>query len=188
VALDRDGRTDRARAEVGVVLSLDPLLRRLDSEEYVFVPAADVHFYRTLANLERGAIAEARFALRAYLAELGDGPYARHARVRLAEAETRVDPRELEVDGGIAPPDARALAAALSPAVRALEDCLPASHVMKVVLVATAGGIRSQPSHPAAACFDRVLGQAGRLALRGRGGRIQFSLPLAGRRVAAVQP
>jgi tetratricopeptide (TPR) repeat protein len=188
VALDRDGRTDRARAEVGVVLSLDPLLRRLDSEEYVFVPAADVHFYRALAYLERGAIAEARFALRAYLAELGDGPYARHARVRLAEAEGRVDPREIEVDGGIAPGDARMLAAALSPAVRALEDCLPASHVMRVGLVATGGTIRSQPSHPAAACFDRVLGQVGTPAPRARGGRFVFSLPLSGRRATAAQP
>src|SRR5262249_55005711 len=46
VALDRDGQTDKSHAEIGVVLSLDPQLRRLDGDEYVFVPGPDIHFYR----------------------------------------------------------------------------------------------------------------------------------------------
>jgi tetratricopeptide (TPR) repeat protein len=186
VALDRDGQTDRAHAEIAIVLSLDPQLRRLDGDEYVFVPPADAHFYRALAATERGMMAEARAELRAYLAELVDGPYTRHARARLAAAESRVDPRELELAGaGI---DARSLAAALSPSVRALEDCVPGPRVMRVPLSVSPAGIRSQPSHPAAVCVDRVLGQPGGAMLRVRSGHVAFTLPLAGRRAAPKAP
>jgi tetratricopeptide (TPR) repeat protein len=186
VALDRDGQTDRSRAEIAVVLGLDPQLHRLDGEEYVFVPPADVHYYRALAALERGATADGRAELRAYLAELSDGPYVRHARARLADAEMRVDPRELELTApGI---DQRALASALSPVVRSLEDCLAGPHVMRIPLVVLAGAIRTQPSHPAAPCLDHALAPVNAAALRPRTGRASFSLPLAGRRAAPKAP
>jgi tetratricopeptide (TPR) repeat protein len=185
VALDRDGQSDKARSELSVVLSLDPQLRRMDSDEYVFVPAADVYFYRALAASARGVSAEARSWLRTFLAELPDGPYAHHARHRLDELEQTVDAREIDLIGGNI--DTRALARSLSPLVRGLEDCLPAARVMRLAFTITPAGIRAQPAHPAAGCLDHVLSRVETTARRAAGVG-SFSLPLAGRRAAASPP
>jgi tetratricopeptide (TPR) repeat protein len=185
VALDRDGQSDKSRAELAIVLSLDPQLHRMNGEEYVFVPAADAHFYRALSAAARGATAEARASLRAFLVELPDGPYAQHARRRLSELELRVDPREVELLGdGVT---AAWVAQTLSPAIRSLEECVPDRRLLRVAFDRTSAGLRAQSGHPAAACFDRVLGS---LATAGRGGPPgpAFAVPLAGRRAAASPP
>lgn len=179
VALDRDEQVDRARAETAIVLTLDSQLRRLASDEYVFVPAADVHYYRALALTERGALGEARLSLRKFLDELPSGPYAAHARRRLAAAETRVDPRELEADPAV---DKRLIARALGPVVAALEDCLPAGRVQRLRFSLARGALHADPHHPVATCLDRTL--AGVAAPRTSGAVV---VPLAGRSGATSQ-
>ena len=185
VALDRDEQRDRARAELNTVVTLDPELLRLASDEYVFVPAADVHYYRALALLARGSAAEARLALRTFLRELPEGPYSAVARERLAAAERLVDPRELEVSSpGL---DTRALAQRLGAVIAALEGCLPDGHVARVRLLVARGTLRTEPGHPAAECLDPLLSRVdmSHLPATVRGAVV---LPLAGRRTAALQP
>jgi len=186
VALDRDEQLDQAEAELNVAVTLDPQLRRLGSEEYVFIPAADVHYYRALALVERGSLAEARLALRTFLAELPAGPYAAQARRRLADAEARVDARELEVagTGGV---DTRALARALGPSIAALEGCLPAERIVRVRLLVSATGVLAEPHHPAAECLNHVLSHPDMTSL-GRRSTGSVIVPMAGRRAAASVP
>jgi len=83
VALDRDGQLEKSRAELTVALSLDPQLKRLGSDRYVFVPAADVHYYQALAATQRGRLAEARSHFEEFLRHLPDSPYAPRAREHL---------------------------------------------------------------------------------------------------------
>ncbi|MDB4966210.1 MAG: lipoprotein NlpI [Myxococcales bacterium] len=182
VALDRDERRDQAGAELTIVLAQDPQLKRLAGEEYVFVPAADAHYYRAVALLARGSTADARLELRAFLAELPDGPYASHARRRLVEAEHRVDAREL--DASSATLDKTIAARALAPIVGELEACLPAGRVVRIRLAVGAGALRAPPDHPVADCLDRTLSRLDRshVAAVGSGA---ITLPLAGRRAAA---
>ena len=111
------------------MLAFDPELRCLTAEDYVFVPREDAYYYRALALDERGAIAEERLNLRLFLDELPSSPYAARARERLAEAEQRVDPRELEPASLGA--DRELVARALGPVVSALESCLPARRVVR---------------------------------------------------------
>jgi tetratricopeptide (TPR) repeat protein len=183
VALDRDEQVDKSRAELTIVLTLDRTLKRLGSEEYIFVPAADVHYYRALALLERGAAAEARVELRAFVAELPSGPYAAHALGRLAEIAERVDPRELEVSSaGI---DRPTVARALGPVLRSLEECLP-DRLFRLRLTVAAVGLRAEADHPAAECLDRALSRA-EIALP-RNGFGVVTVPIAGRRSAPSAP
>lgn len=181
VALDRDGQLDQSRAELGNVLALDPELRSLSGEAYVFVPAGDVHYYRALAQLERGSAADARVELRAFLSVLPAAPYAARARERLLDAERRVDARELEVSApGV---DARLIARVLGPLVGELEDCLTPRGVGRVRLAVNHSSVRAEPQHPAAGCFNEALSRidAGQLSSLKPG---FVTVPLAGRRVA----
>jgi tetratricopeptide (TPR) repeat protein len=179
VALDRDQEVDKSRAELAIVLTLDRTLKRLGGEEYVFVPAADVHYYRALALLERGAAAEARGELRAFVAELPSGPYAAHALERLAEIAERVDPRELEISSAAI--DRPALARALGPLLPSLEECLP-DRLFRLRLTVGSVGLRAESDHPAAECLDRALARA-EIAMP-RGGFGVVTVPIAGRRSA----
>ena len=184
VALDRDEQVDQARAQIAAAVAFDPELRSLVSEEYVFVPPADVYYYRALALYERGATAEARFNLRTFLSELPSSPYAARARERLAEAEGRVDPRELAPALGA---DRQVVARALGPFVTDLEGCLPATRVVRAQLQLAAGRLAADPHSAAAACLDRVLSRIDTRSLAGvRAGTI--TIPLAGRRGAASPP
>ena len=90
----------------------------------MFVPPADIHYYRALALAgARRRRPKRALELRQFLAELPVGPIRRRARRRLTDAEQHVDPRELEVAAGTI--DTRLVATALGPAVGALEGCLP---------------------------------------------------------------
>jgi len=185
VALDRNEQTDQARNELAAVLAFDPDLRSLSADDYVFVPREDVYYYRALALYERGATAEARVNLRTFLAEVPSSPYLARARERLAEAEERVDPRELEA---VAPGlDRPALARLLGPVVASLESCLPAPRVVRVRLQLANTRLRAEPQHPAAECLDRALSRIDAASL-GQARTGSFSLPLAGRRAAASPP
>jgi tetratricopeptide (TPR) repeat protein len=185
VALDRDEQLDKSRFELSGALTIDPQLKALAAKEYVFVPPADVHYYRALALLERGASAEARLAFRAFLVELPDGPYSAHARQRLAQAEKRVDPRELEVS--VSGLQTAALAHAIGPLVGSLEDCFGAGKVVRIRLFVAAAGLRAEPDHPAAECLDRTLSRVDNTILRKLPGG-SVLVPLAGRRAAASAP
>ncbi len=185
VALDRDEQVDKARAELAIVLTFDRKLQRLDSEDYIFVPAADVHYYRALALAERGAAAEGRVELRVFLSELPDGPYSAHARRRLVEAERVVDPRELEVSSAAV--DKRILAHALAPVLSRLEDCLPAPRLARIHLSLIAGSLRADSAHPAAECLNHVLSEVDTMSERRLQGA-SVTVPLAGRRTAAANP
>jgi tetratricopeptide (TPR) repeat protein len=185
VALDRNEQTDQARNELAGVLAFDPELRSLAAEDYVFVPHEDVYYYRALALYERGATAEARLNLRTFLTELPSSPYLARARERLAEAEERVDARELEPVGpGL---DRAAVARLIGPVVGSLESCLPAQRVARVRLQMANGRLRAEPQQPAAECLDRTLSRIDASAA-GQGRTAWFSLPLAGRRGAASPP
>jgi tetratricopeptide (TPR) repeat protein len=185
VALDRDEQIDQARTELVAVLAVDPELHCLASTEGAIIPGEDVYYYRALALLERGATAEARAALRTFIAELPSGPYAAHARRRLADAEQHVDPRELEAS--VAGTDRAAVARALGPLVGALEACLPAQRVIRVRLQVANGRVTTEPQYPAAGCLDPVLSRIDTSTLSGvRGGAVV--VPLAGRRGAASPP
>jgi len=185
VALDRDEQVDQARAEIVAILAFDPELRSLGSDEYVFVPPEDIYYYRAIALYERGATAEARFNLRTFLAELPSSPYAARARERLAEAEQRVDPRELEP--AALGTDRLLVARALGPVVTELESCLPGPRVVRVRLQVAGGRLAADPQHPAAECLDRVLSHIDtRLVVEARPAVV--SVPLAGRRGAASAP
>ncbi len=182
VALDRDEQIDEARAEIIAVLAFDPELRSLASDEYVFVPPADVYYYRALAAYERGSVAESRFQLRTFLSELPSSPYAARARQRLADAEHRVDVREVE--GGLPVGDRQAVARALGPLVGDLEACLPGPRLVRLRLLVAAGHVAAEPSFPAADCLDRVLSRVDTslLAAARAGG---YTVWVAGRRGAA---
>ena len=181
VALDRDEEVDQARLELSGVLAFDPELRSLSAEDYVFVPPEDIYYYRALALAERGSAAEARMYLRRFLAELPSGPYAAHARRRLAAAEEHVDPRELEVSSGAV--DTRLVAAALGPVLAALDGCYPNSRLVQVRLQVGSGFLRAPPEYPQAACLDRALSRIDARALAPlRAGAV--GLTLAGRRGA----
>ena len=183
VALDRDEQIDQARGELAAVLAFDPELRCLAAEPAATVPREDVSYYRALALLERGATAEARATLRTFIAELPTSPYGAHARRRLADAEQRIDPRE--VDPSAAGMDRAALARALGPVAGPLEACLPAPRVVRVRLQVAHGRISAEPQHPAAECLDRVLSRIDASLLGSvRAGAVV--LPLAGRRGAAT--
>jgi tetratricopeptide (TPR) repeat protein len=185
VALDRDEQIDQARTELVALLALDPELRCLASADGTIIPGEDVYYYRALALLERGATAEARAALRTFVAELPASPYIAHARRRLADAEQHVDARELEA--AVPVTDRAVLARALGPVVGALEACLPAQRVLRVRLQVVAGRITTEPQYPAAECLDRILFRIDASALSAlRGGSVV--LPLAGRRGAASLP
>ena len=180
VALDRQGELDKSRLELNIALSLDPQLRRVFSDEYVFVPSADVHYYLALGMLGRGHTAEARAQLRAFVTELPDGPYSAHALERLAAAEHLVDGRELEVSDAAV--DSRAVAAVLSPIVAELEQCLPrAAQLVTVKLLVSGSGLRTEPSYPAGECLDAVLKRADALHAQKNG---WVTVPLSGRRAA----
>jgi len=185
VALDRNEQIDQARIELAGVLAFDPELRSLAGEDYVFVPREDVYYYRAIALYERGAVAEARLNLRTFFGELPSSPYSARARARLAEAEQRVDPRELELAGSAG--DRQTLAHALGPVVGALEACLPPPKVVRVRLQAASGRLRAEPPQPAAECLDQALSRIDATALAGLKS-ISFGLPLAGRRGAASLP
>lgn len=185
VALDRNEQIDQAHTELAGVLAFDPELRSLAGEDYVFVPREDVYYYRAVALYERGAAAEAPLNLRTFLGELPSSPYIARARERLAEAEQRVDPREVELAAGGG--DRQTLARALGPVVGALEACLPAQKVVRVRLQAANGRLRAEPQHPAAECLDRALSRVDATALTGPK-TVSFGLPLAGRRGAASLP
>jgi tetratricopeptide (TPR) repeat protein len=185
VALDRDEQIDQARTELVAVLALDPELRCLASADGAIIPGEDAYYYRAVALLERGATAEARAALRTFVAELPASPYLVHARRRLADAEQHVDARELEP--AVAGVDRSVLARALGPVVGGLESCLPAQRVIRVRLQVAGGRLTTEAQHPAAECLDRVLSRVDASALTGvRMGSVV--LPLAGRRGAASLP
>jgi tetratricopeptide (TPR) repeat protein len=182
VALDREGELDKSRAELNVALSIDPQLRHVFTDEYVFVPQADAHYYLGLGLLARGLTAEARIQLRAFVGELPDGPYHAQAAERLAAVEHVVDGRELEVsDGAI---DKRNIATALGPIVGELEACLPAAPrpTPLKILVATAG-LRVDAAHPAGPCLEPLLRRLDPPHAKKSGWVI---VPLAGRRPAPV--
>jgi Flp pilus assembly protein TadD len=185
VALDRDEEIDQARTELVAVLAVDPELRCLASTDGTTIPREDVYYYRSIALLERGATAEARAALRTFVAELPASPYVAHARRRLAEAEQHVDARELEP--AVAGVDRSLLARALGPVVGTLEACLPPPRVVRVRLQLTGGRLTTDPQYPAAECLDRVLSRIDASTLSGvRMGSVV--VPLAGRRGAASPP
>lgn len=178
VALDRHGELDKSRVELRTVLSLDPQLRRVFGDEYVFVPEADSHYYLALGMLARGQTAEARQQLRSFLAALPEGNYRAQAAERLATAERSVDARELDVSDAAV--DSRAVARSLAPLVAELESCLPREqHPTRVKLVVAPGGIHAEPAHPAAACLDPILRGADGLHAKKVG---WVTVPLAGRR------
>ncbi len=186
VALDRDEQVDQARAEIVAVLAFDPELRSLSTDEYIFVPREDVYYYRALAMYERGATAEARLNLRTFVSELPSSPYLARARARLAEAEQRVDPREIE-PASIAGAERQMVARALGPVVGALESCLPGQRIVPVRLQVSDGRVAAEAQHPAEECLDRVLSQVDRVALAGAHAAT-VTVPLAGRRGAASLP
>jgi tetratricopeptide (TPR) repeat protein len=156
VALDREGELDKSRSELSVALSIDPQLRRVFSDEYVFVPPADAHYYLALGLLARGLTAEARIQLRTFVASGPAGPYIAQAAERLAAAEHTVDGRELEVSDAAV--DSRAIARSLGPVIVPLEKCLPPSpHPTTVKLLVTTTGLYADPAHPASECMDLVL-------------------------------
>jgi tetratricopeptide (TPR) repeat protein len=106
VAYDRDGLGERSRSELGIALSQDPLLYALSSDQFIFVPAADRHYYLALGFFGRGLRARARAELRQFLAADVEGPYSARARERLAQAEAALPPATLELhrilDGHVA--------------------------------------------------------------------------------------
>jgi tetratricopeptide (TPR) repeat protein len=120
VALDRDQQAAESRNELRKVLRFDPLMRRLYSGQYWFVPPADAHYYVALAEQTRGQLATARAELRVFLAMAPDSPYAARAREHLERA-AGLDERELKVTS---PADAARAAAVLAPLMPELERCL----------------------------------------------------------------
>jgi tetratricopeptide (TPR) repeat protein len=178
VALDRNRQVDKSRLELAVALSLDPQLRCVFADEYVFVPAADLHYYLALGFVGRGLFAEARAALRHFIEQQPSGQYTARARQRLGELERAVDPAELEISNlGI---DARTAARALGPLVPALEACLEGPRPTAVKLLRTRAGLRADGD--ASSCIDSALA-----GLRLSGGRENgwLVVPLAGLRGAA---
>jgi tetratricopeptide (TPR) repeat protein len=103
VAYDRDQQVERAKSEIGIALSQDPSLNTVQSDQYIFVPAADRHYYLALGFSTRGLRSRARYELRQFLRELPDGPFSARARERLAQAEAASPPLELRrtLDGQV---------------------------------------------------------------------------------------
>jgi tetratricopeptide (TPR) repeat protein len=176
VALDRDGQLDEARAQLAIVLTIDPQLRQLKHERYIFIPPADEHYYRALAELGRGRLAEVRAALRAFLAALPDGPYRARARA-LAERADAVDARELTVTPG---GDAPRIAAALTPLVAELERCLePGAAPVSVRLHRAGSALTVDGAGAPARCLEAALA---RVRLPAQPADLWIAVPLAPRR------
>jgi Flp pilus assembly protein TadD len=103
VAYDRDHQLEKSRHELGIVLSQDPLLHAAQSDQFIFVPTADRHYYLALGFLARGLRSRARWELRQFLQKVPEGPYTPRARERLAQAEAASGSVELRriLDGQI---------------------------------------------------------------------------------------
>jgi Flp pilus assembly protein TadD len=139
VAFDRDQQLEAAKRELGVALSQDPLLYAVQSDQFIFVPAADRHYYLALGFLARGLKSRGRWELRQFLQALPDGPYSARARERLAQAESA--PAEIHriLDGQ----------------VTELEPCVQRSWKGPLMLQRQAGHLRVV-SH-SEACIERWL-------------------------------
>jgi tetratricopeptide (TPR) repeat protein len=175
VALDRDGQVSRSRSEATTALSLDPQLKRAQSERFVFIPPAEIHYYLAIGHLQRARHAHARHRLRAFVAELPDGPYAGRAREQLSRIETTLDQRELTASTGVEPAKA---AAALAPGLPSLERCLGAG-VTSVRIARERGRVIASGEgldEEALAC----LAQVARGYLPVAPAELWLSLPLAG--------
>ncbi len=96
VALDRDGRQDRALALARRALSRDPGMSLLTQPGVFFVPPGDLSYYRALGHQALGEDAAARAQYRRFLEDLPHSPWAARARAHLAQAAA--------VDAGRAPP------------------------------------------------------------------------------------
>jgi tetratricopeptide (TPR) repeat protein len=175
VALDRNQQGDKSRIELLVALSLDPQLRCLFADEYVFVPAADVHYYLALGFLGRGLRAQARAALRQFIELEAVGQYLNRARQHLSEIERSIDPAELELSNpGL---DGAALARAIGPLLPNLESCVPGPLTTKVKLTVVRSGLRA--ADDPGACLNAALATLRLAGLRDGGSIV---VPLAGRR------
>jgi tetratricopeptide (TPR) repeat protein len=141
VAYDRNQEVVNAQRELGIALSQDPPLYVALSDENIFVPAADRHYYLALGFFARGLKSRARWELRQFLHELPDGPYSARARDRLAQAEAASPPLELR--------------RVLDAQVTELEPCVQRGWKGPLMLQRAAGHLQI-PGH-SEACLERWL-------------------------------
>ena len=106
VALDRDEQVDKSRQAVQRALDFDPTMSVLADDAVFFEPAGDKHYYEALGHEVAGDRELALAAWRAFLMEAPASPYARRARVHLAEIKrtpptvSSVDPARVRVGVG----------------------------------------------------------------------------------------
>jgi tetratricopeptide (TPR) repeat protein len=141
VAYDRDQQLERAQKELGIALSQDPLLYAVQSDQFIFVPDGDRHYYLALGFFARGLRSRGRYELRQFLRELPDGPFSPRARERLTQAEAASPPLELRriLDGQVTD----------------LEPCIQRG--WKGPLVLQRAGGRLQIAGHGEACLERWL-------------------------------
>src|SRR6185295_360609 len=119
VALDRDEQVERSRRSIALALEHDPAMSRLSDESVFFEPPGDKHYYLALGHEAAGDVAEARAALRAFLAEVPGSRYAARARAHLR----RLPPGPEPIAGEVRVGPAVTLRAARAPeAIRATFD------------------------------------------------------------------
>lgn len=106
VALDRDEQVDKSRQAVQRALDFDPTMAHLTDDSVFFEPAGDKRYYEALGHEVAGDRELALAAWRAFLVEAPASPYARRARVHLAELKrtppttSSVDPAKVRVGLG----------------------------------------------------------------------------------------
>ena len=106
VALDRDEQIEKSREAIQHALDMDPTMSHLTDESVFFEPAGDKRYYEALGHEVAGDRELALAAWRAFLAEAPSSPYARRARIHLAElkrappAPGTVDPARVHVGIG----------------------------------------------------------------------------------------
>jgi tetratricopeptide (TPR) repeat protein len=91
LALDRAGRTEESAAQLDRLRRGDPALAALADDDVFFVPPEEIHAYRALGFSAFGNVSGAVDAWQAFLGGGGgEGPWAEHARERLAAAQQRL--------------------------------------------------------------------------------------------------
>ena len=166
VALDRDEQIEKSHEAIQHALDVDPTMSHLTDESVFFEPAGDKRYYEALGHEVAGDRELALAAWRAFLAEAPSSPYAKRARVHLAELKrapplpSMVDPARVHVGVGEIV-DTRGLrpAAALRDAIGVHQDELRLCY---------ARVLRTEPQARGELRLQLVIDPTGFLSMRAR--------------------
>ena len=149
VAYDRDEQLALSRDHMAIALARDPQLQNLLRDNLTFTPPADRWYYRGLAEAGRPVSRPewALFCFRRFLAEDGDGPWARRARHHmdsLTSGSDRLVAERIEREG-VAGIDLKKAAAVIASVDPSLQRCVaPVPNLLLRVRITSMVGQRGR--------------------------------------------